>query len=292
MMKMKRYLKIWVACVVLLTAACTTADSLDEDYVPEEGTELIGTFFVENRQMTLRLIDITSQYDMVGYQGKAVPVQHTSFDNLPEGLKETVKNWALSAQTQVYRMKWKGEEIYHLLCLFMDENTGVFRKSGERVAFASMTEYMQFLQEASDICCILLIDVEVVRSADGAPNLLVGTWQTDWRHLHHDVGVTSSVSILMVAGLFYLGFRRLLPLLGIIVTLGLSCFFAFALGALAFVAAAVMAQAHRVLVGQVADELEETEVLFRAGAGHAPALAVFEVILVLVREGRHGRPLV
>lgn len=191
-MKMKRYLKIWVACVVLLTAACTTADSLDEDYVPEEGTELIGTFFVENRQMTLRLIDITSQYDMVGYQGKAVPVQHTSFDNLPEGLKETVKNWALSAQTQVYRMKWKGEEIYHLLCLFMDENTGVYRKSGERVAFASMTEYMQFLQEASDICCILLIDVEVVRSADGAPNLLVGTWQTDWRHLHHDVGVTGT----------------------------------------------------------------------------------------------------
>jgi predicted exporter len=47
--------------------------------------------------------------------------------------------------------------------------------------------------------------------------------------MRHDVGVTSTVSILMVAGLFYLGFRRLLPLLGIIVTLGLSCFFAFAL---------------------------------------------------------------
>jgi predicted RND superfamily exporter protein len=50
--------------------------------------------------------------------------------------------------------------------------------------------------------------------------------------MRHDVGITSTVSIVMVAALFYLGFRRFLPLLGIIVTLGLSCFLAFALGSL------------------------------------------------------------
>jgi predicted RND superfamily exporter protein len=52
--------------------------------------------------------------------------------------------------------------------------------------------------------------------------------------MRHDVTVTSTVSIVMVAGLFYLGFRRFLPLLGIIATLGLSCFLAFSFGSLAF----------------------------------------------------------
>lgn len=52
--------------------------------------------------------------------------------------------------------------------------------------------------------------------------------------MKRDVQVTSTVSIVMVASLFYLGFRRLLPLAGIIVTLGLSCFVAFTLGCLLF----------------------------------------------------------
>jgi predicted RND superfamily exporter protein len=52
--------------------------------------------------------------------------------------------------------------------------------------------------------------------------------------MRRDIQLTSIVSILAVSGLFYFGFRRLLPLVGITLILGLSCFLAFALGCLAF----------------------------------------------------------
>jgi len=52
--------------------------------------------------------------------------------------------------------------------------------------------------------------------------------------MRRDIQLTSVVSVLAVSGLFYFGFRRVLPLLGITFILGLSCFLAFALGCLAF----------------------------------------------------------
>lgn len=160
----------------------------DESYGDE-----IGTFFMENRNMTLKLLDITGLYQEVAYMSLAVPVNHTRFESLPEGLKETVKAYGLSFPTQVYRMKWKGETVYHLLNLAMEDYTGVYKPSGEKIRFSSMEAYFQFLQEVSDVNCVLLLDVEVVRNADGAPDLLVGTWQTDWKHLHHDSGPTSGI---------------------------------------------------------------------------------------------------
>ncbi len=164
------------------------------EILPEEsyGVE-IGTFYEENRNMTLRLMDITDLYQEVNYQGWAVPVSHVSYQALPEGLKEIVKAYGLSFPTQVYRMKWNGETVYHLICSVYDDIIGVYKPSGERVSFASMEAYFRFLQEVSDVNCVLLVDVQVVRSAQGAPNLLVGTWQTDWKHLHHDIGPTSGI---------------------------------------------------------------------------------------------------
>jgi predicted RND superfamily exporter protein len=52
--------------------------------------------------------------------------------------------------------------------------------------------------------------------------------------MRRDIQLTSTISILAVSGLFYFGFRRVLPLVGITLILGLSCFLAFALGCLAF----------------------------------------------------------
>lgn len=52
--------------------------------------------------------------------------------------------------------------------------------------------------------------------------------------MERDVTLTSTVSILVVSGLFYLGFRRVLPLIGITLLLALSCFVAFAIGCLLF----------------------------------------------------------
>lgn len=52
--------------------------------------------------------------------------------------------------------------------------------------------------------------------------------------MQRDIQLTSMVSILAVSGLFYFGFRRVLPLAGITLILGLSCFLAFAFGCLVF----------------------------------------------------------
>jgi predicted RND superfamily exporter protein len=76
------------------------------------------------------------------------------------------------------------------------------------------------------------------KDAGGAPEILV-TGRTAYvaeiaDSMRRDIQVTSFVSILAVSGLFYLGFRRVLPLLGITLILGLSCFLAFAIGCLFF----------------------------------------------------------
>jgi uncharacterized protein len=52
--------------------------------------------------------------------------------------------------------------------------------------------------------------------------------------MQRDISVTSSISILAVTALFYFGFRRLFPLIGIIFILAVSCFASFAVGSLFF----------------------------------------------------------
>jgi predicted RND superfamily exporter protein len=76
------------------------------------------------------------------------------------------------------------------------------------------------------------------RGSGSAPEVLV-TGRTAYvaeiaDSMQRDIQLTSIVSILAVAGLFYFGFRRVVPLVGITLILGLSCFLAFALGCLAF----------------------------------------------------------
>ncbi len=182
-----------LSCLFALLAGCDPVDNPggggESPIFPEEsyGVE-IGTFYLENRNITLRLMDITSLYEEVGYLSWSVPVSHVSYQDLPTSLKEPVKQYALGAPSQVYRMKWRGETIYHLITYYMDDWQGVYKPSGERIVFSSMEEYLQFLQEISDVNCLLLINTEVVKSAEGAPNLLEGTWQSDWLHLHHDIG--------------------------------------------------------------------------------------------------------
>ena len=189
---MKKYILLCISCVITLLIGCEPIENNgggEPPYIPSESYgEEIGTFYVENRNMTLRLMDITSLYQEVGYIYRAVPVNHTPYSGLPEALKETVKNYGISSSTQVYRMKWHGDTVYHLICYIYDDIIGVYKPSGERIGFSSMEEYIQFLMEVSDVNCILLINTEVIKSADGAPNLLMGTWQMDWSHLHHDIG--------------------------------------------------------------------------------------------------------
>ena len=112
----------FLLCLVCLTSVLSCSDPIDvihgggEPPVLYEETygEEIGTYYVENRNMTLRLMDITSLYEEVGYMSWAVPVSHVSYQNLPETLRETVKGYALGSPTQVYQMKWHRETVYHI----------------------------------------------------------------------------------------------------------------------------------------------------------------------------------
>ena len=93
-------------------------------------------------------------------------------------------------------------------------------------------------------CAALMAQVDVFRQkvlaswSGKAPEILV-TGRTPFvaeiaASMKRDVQVTSTISILAVTALFYFGFRRLFPLIGIIFILGLSCFASFALGSLFF----------------------------------------------------------
>lgn len=52
--------------------------------------------------------------------------------------------------------------------------------------------------------------------------------------MRRDLQLTSAISIIAVSALFYFGFRRFVPLVGITFILALSCFLAFAIGCLLF----------------------------------------------------------
>ena len=188
---MKKVSILGLALLTLFFYACHPTQVIEPGEVPPETEqpygEFIGSFFVENREMTLSLYDITDLYQEVRYIDHAVPVIHTSYGDLPEKLKEAVRNYGLAAGVQVYRMQWKGETVYHLLCPVMEDNTGVFKPSGEKIRFATIVDYYQFLQEISDVDCLILIHAEVVKNAKDAPNQLLGTWRMDWKHLHHDI---------------------------------------------------------------------------------------------------------
>ncbi|MES2569735.1 MAG: MMPL family transporter, partial [Verrucomicrobiota bacterium] len=52
--------------------------------------------------------------------------------------------------------------------------------------------------------------------------------------MERDIKLTSTISILAVSGLFFLGFRRIMPLVGLTLILAMSCLTAFALGCMFF----------------------------------------------------------
>jgi predicted RND superfamily exporter protein len=68
--------------------------------------------------------------------------------------------------------------------------------------------------------------------------------------MERDISVTSIISILSVSALFFLGFRRIMPLIGLTLILALSCFVAFTVGCLIFDKVSMIAVAFcSILVG-------------------------------------------
>lgn len=75
-------------------------------------------------------------------------------------------------------------------------------------------------------------------TGENAPEVLV-TGRTAYvaqiaSSMESDISITSFISMVMVTGLFFIGFRRLIPPIGTTLILSLSCFVAFTLGCLLF----------------------------------------------------------
>ena len=79
---MKRHALLWLTCLAAMLAACNRIsgnESGDKPLDPASYGERIGTYQVENRNMSLQLFDITDLYQEVHYGSiflnLAVPVR-------------------------------------------------------------------------------------------------------------------------------------------------------------------------------------------------------------------------
>ena len=86
----------------------------------------------------------------------------------------------------VCRMEHKGEYYYDIYSIVSSAMFNIYNSEGERHNFQSQADFESFMSKATDISCILVLTTEPVKNAEGAPNYLVGYWQTDWQHLTHD----------------------------------------------------------------------------------------------------------
>lgn len=178
-------LTISIALVSIVLSAFKSEESDDID--KPSNTIVIGEYDW-NLGRRIRLLDLTDSYDRICYvfsqNGK--PVNHVAFNSLPSDLKETVRKWGISFPTRVFRTKWKGETVYHLLSGAYDESFGVFHETGKNFELnKNYSKYLSFLEEQEGTECILILMGEVVKNPAGAQNHLVGMWRNDWQHLSH-----------------------------------------------------------------------------------------------------------
>ena len=146
--------------------------------------------FFERNGIKLKLVDITERYTElsmgVGFDNKTVPVSHVRLENLPSGIREVVENCGSSAKTEVFRMEYGGKTYYALNSWAFSTIVNIYNEKGERCS--KQDTY-------SNMCCILVLDIEVVKNIEGAPNYLIGFWQNDWQHLTHDDGQQATVAL-------------------------------------------------------------------------------------------------
>jgi hypothetical protein len=79
-------------------------------------------------------------------------------------------------------LEYEGEAYYEIRNLLMSSISDFYDSKGER---CNIPDYKSVTEGA---CCILVLDTEIVKSAEGAPNYLIGIWQNDWQHLKHTQG--------------------------------------------------------------------------------------------------------
>lgn len=196
-MKSNKYFCIWIKllifpCLSMLLMTCNKDDDETNTQQPIDNlqhvngeTIVVGEYEWHNGKR-IKLLDITDYYNSISYvyplSGKAV--NHIAFENLPQGMKETIREWGVAFPTRVFRTKWKGETVYHLLSMIQNEDYGVYHESGENYnLYQNPGQYVAFIEEQEGTECVLILKGEIIKDSTGAKNDLVGMWCNDWQHL-------------------------------------------------------------------------------------------------------------
>ena len=189
---MKNLLFVFIGVLSLFFLCSCSKDNdiqqpTDNSQPIDSETIVIGEYDWINGKR-IKLLDLTNSYHNICYvyplNGK--PVKHLAFEKLPKGMMETVRTWGISFPTRVFRTKWKGETVYHLLSLVHDQDYGVFRESGENLKlYQNPEQYVAFIEGQENTECILVLKGEIIKDVTGAKKDLVGMWCQDWQHLTH-----------------------------------------------------------------------------------------------------------
>lgn len=187
----KKYSVTFGAFWGLILAAVLVACSKDDEsgvVVKDDQVTEIGVWPHPGTGRMIRVIDETANYDNVYYENEVrnrmVGVEHVSFDQMPENLKETLRLWGMSGLTKVFRFEHNNETYYHFLAWFYNYYYGLYDASGEHIDMP-FNDYQNFISDVANVKCIMVLKPENVKNATGAPNNFVGVWQNDWEHVHH-----------------------------------------------------------------------------------------------------------
>lgn len=195
---MKKLIMLWaITLIVSGLTTLTSCSSNDEDTPVQDEWESLGLTltreqgkqdamtvidYYERNGIKYHLIDITERFVKARYyDDQIVPVTHVNLEALPDSIQAIAKSWGQSGSfTKVFQMDYKGETYYEIQNLLMSSLFDFYDSKGER---CYIPDYKSAIKGA---CCILVLDTEIVKSAEGAPNYLAGIWQNDWQHLIHD----------------------------------------------------------------------------------------------------------
>ena len=197
---MKRLSMLWaITLIVSGLTALTGCSSNDEDtpvqdewesqglkLTRETGKQNAKTIinYFEQNGIKWHLIDITERFSEARFLDKSVPVSHVEYEKLPTAIQPIAKGGGRGFVTKVFRMVYRDEVYYEITNPLQSTLVNIYNVNGERYDFCTVS-FDDFMSEAKGLCCILVLDTEIVKSAEGAPNYLVGIWQNDWQHVKH-----------------------------------------------------------------------------------------------------------
>ena len=168
-------------------------ESMGLTFTREQGRQDAKTVieYYERNGMKFHLIDITERFVEARYNNQSVPVTHVRLETLPSEIQTIAKNWGSSAAvTKVFRMEYYGQFYYDISNALQSSVFNILNEKGERIDYNA-----DILDNSRGVCCILVLDTELIKSAEGAPNYLVGYWQNDWQNLTHDHDQKASVAL-------------------------------------------------------------------------------------------------